>query len=392
MRRTAITMTGAVLVVMLGLGAGAASAQCTGDCGGDDSVTVDEILTMVNIALGNAAVTACAAGDASADGTITVDEILTAVNNALNGCTAQEIHAFFATLKARAEAHDVDGFLALFAKDYMHHGSDVSQIDIPVVLPTIQTFDFTITGIVIAGDTAHVSGTGTVTFNNGRPAESWAEPDTTGDGPGFGWLKKTVDGWRIYGDQERADAYLMTGHNTSPGDDHYFFRARTKSSQPITSVFFSGPGIPDTALTPDPRWGGFTAFAAPSSPTGVGTEYSFTINFADGTQQVLHDTVKSWVPTAPSITITPGEGTATFRWTDVSPSVPGASYYWLEVQDDSGDLWQLDDLPLTRTSAVFNEDGNAQGVLESGKSYVAAITIFDQYDDYAYQRLDFTMP
>ena len=59
---------------------------CVGDCNGDGTVTVDEILTMVNIALGNTPVTACEAGDANHDGQITVDEILTAVNNALNGC------------------------------------------------------------------------------------------------------------------------------------------------------------------------------------------------------------------------------------------------------------------------------------------------------------------
>ncbi len=59
---------------------------CVGDCNGDHSVTVDELLTMVNIALGSADVTACGAGDANHDSQITIDEILTAVNNALNGC------------------------------------------------------------------------------------------------------------------------------------------------------------------------------------------------------------------------------------------------------------------------------------------------------------------
>lgn len=59
---------------------------CVGDCSGDKTVTVDEILIMVNIALGNAPVSDCFAGDANGDGQITVDEILTAVNNALDGC------------------------------------------------------------------------------------------------------------------------------------------------------------------------------------------------------------------------------------------------------------------------------------------------------------------
>ena len=60
---------------------------CVGNCNGDSSVTVDELLTMVNIALGNANVSSCLAGDSNHDTQITVDEILTAVNNALNGCS-----------------------------------------------------------------------------------------------------------------------------------------------------------------------------------------------------------------------------------------------------------------------------------------------------------------
>jgi hypothetical protein len=63
-----------------------APLTCTGDCGGDGQVTIDDILTMVDIALGNADVSTCEAGDANDDGQITIDEILTAVNNELNGC------------------------------------------------------------------------------------------------------------------------------------------------------------------------------------------------------------------------------------------------------------------------------------------------------------------
>jgi YVTN family beta-propeller protein len=59
---------------------------CVGDCHGDGTVTVDEILAMVDIALGNGAVSACSAGDPNDDGQITIDEILAAVNNALNAC------------------------------------------------------------------------------------------------------------------------------------------------------------------------------------------------------------------------------------------------------------------------------------------------------------------
>lgn len=63
----------------------ATPVPCIGDCDGDGSVTVDEILKMVNIALGSP-VEECPAGDRDGDGAITVDEILAAVANALRGC------------------------------------------------------------------------------------------------------------------------------------------------------------------------------------------------------------------------------------------------------------------------------------------------------------------
>jgi len=61
---------------------------CPGDCGGDGSVTVEEILMLVNVALGNADVSVCTASDLDANEAITIEEILTAVNMALTGCSA----------------------------------------------------------------------------------------------------------------------------------------------------------------------------------------------------------------------------------------------------------------------------------------------------------------
>jgi pseudomonalisin len=63
-----------------------AAAACPGDCDGNGTVTVDEILTAVNIALGTQAVSPCEAADTNSDGMVTVDELLQAVNRALNGC------------------------------------------------------------------------------------------------------------------------------------------------------------------------------------------------------------------------------------------------------------------------------------------------------------------
>lgn len=61
-------------------------AVCTGDCGGDGEVTIDELILMVNVALGLAPAQNCPPGDVNGDGEITIDEIIQAVNRALSGC------------------------------------------------------------------------------------------------------------------------------------------------------------------------------------------------------------------------------------------------------------------------------------------------------------------
>jgi hypothetical protein len=68
--------------------AGAAQAQCAGDCNGDGEVTINELIVGVNIALGSAEVSACPAFDRDADGTVAINELIAAVNAALSGCPA----------------------------------------------------------------------------------------------------------------------------------------------------------------------------------------------------------------------------------------------------------------------------------------------------------------
>jgi len=59
---------------------------CAGDCGGDGSVTIDELIRGVNIALGSTPLSNCPSFDANADGEVTIDELILAVNAALAGC------------------------------------------------------------------------------------------------------------------------------------------------------------------------------------------------------------------------------------------------------------------------------------------------------------------
>jgi hypothetical protein len=336
------------------------------------------------VSTGTAVITATQGGDPNWNAALPVKQTLTVPTD------DQDIRAFYATMKSLVEKHDQAGFLNLFAPAYFHQGQNLAaQFSEPAFLATLKTFTFNISRITLTGSDAQVAGTATLTFNNGDPAKSWTEPDTIDKSPGLGWLRKTTDGWRVVGNQVRAAVHLDTGHNDGAGNS--FFRVWAESSAEITGITFSGPGVQDTALDPDPDYGGYSAFVVnlPDPLPTVGTKYSFLVQFADSTQATYQDSVKSWVPKAPVITVTPGVASATIKWTNVSAAVPNASYYWVRV---NGTFWQSDDLPLTRTSAVFNENGQAQGTLQSGQTYTAEVFIFNKSGDYAYRQLQFTMP
>jgi len=72
----------------------ATPVACAGDCNGDGTVAIGELVVLVNISLGTADISLCPAGDVAGgppdgmgpDGQITVDELIRAVNDALNGC------------------------------------------------------------------------------------------------------------------------------------------------------------------------------------------------------------------------------------------------------------------------------------------------------------------
>ena len=59
---------------------------CSGDCNGDGSVMVNELIGGVNIALGNALLDSCPSFDHNGDGSVLINELITAVNAALTGC------------------------------------------------------------------------------------------------------------------------------------------------------------------------------------------------------------------------------------------------------------------------------------------------------------------
>jgi hypothetical protein len=67
-------------------GRAGAQASCVGDCDGNRSVSVDEVVLGLDIALGRQTVDRCRAMDANNDGRVTIEEPIAAVGNFLNHC------------------------------------------------------------------------------------------------------------------------------------------------------------------------------------------------------------------------------------------------------------------------------------------------------------------
>ncbi len=65
-----------------------AAPTCVGDCDGDGSVAINELVRGVNIALGNADVASCVAVDRDGNSMVAINELIAAVRNALDGCVA----------------------------------------------------------------------------------------------------------------------------------------------------------------------------------------------------------------------------------------------------------------------------------------------------------------
>jgi len=65
-----------------------AASTCPGDCNGNGTTTIDELLTGVRIALGDVSVDVCSAMDERHDGHVDVADLVAAVQTTLAGCVA----------------------------------------------------------------------------------------------------------------------------------------------------------------------------------------------------------------------------------------------------------------------------------------------------------------
>jgi hypothetical protein len=84
----------------------ALAQQCAGDCNGDASVTIDELIVASTIAIGDRAVDDCMGADRNGDGQVTIDELIAAVGSALDGCPSTPTASPTVTPSASATPSD----------------------------------------------------------------------------------------------------------------------------------------------------------------------------------------------------------------------------------------------------------------------------------------------
>jgi len=73
-------------VALLVLLAPLPALACPGDCDGDGTVVINELIVGVEIALGSAGVDRCAAADVDGNGQVEIQELIAAVDADLSGC------------------------------------------------------------------------------------------------------------------------------------------------------------------------------------------------------------------------------------------------------------------------------------------------------------------
>ena len=74
------------LVALVAALSAPARGQCTGDCNGDNSVAINEIILGVNIALASETVSACPEFDTDTNDSVDIDELVAGVGSSIEGC------------------------------------------------------------------------------------------------------------------------------------------------------------------------------------------------------------------------------------------------------------------------------------------------------------------
>jgi hypothetical protein len=93
-----------LMAIAVASGSAGPVLACAGDCGGDGSVSISELITGVSIALGDLPLSVCTAFDVNGDGVVGIDELVMAVNAALTGCPPMPTPSLTPTAAATATA------------------------------------------------------------------------------------------------------------------------------------------------------------------------------------------------------------------------------------------------------------------------------------------------
>jgi hypothetical protein len=303
----------------------------------------------------------------------------------------QEIRDFLQRMEQRAEARDAAGFLDLFASDFVHFGDILEDMDgLVEAIPSVRAFDWEISRITISSETktAQVHGIVTVGFDGGG-TRRFEEP-LNENSPGFGWLRRTETGWKIHGNQQRAEVSVATG---LVGGSHQLRVTARGDRFPMTNVTVSGPFIAATSMVPDPTYGGFTIWITPSARPPVGTSYQFVVQYADNTRQALEAPIHSYVELdASPIQVSIAGGAATISWHDIIPQVPNASGYWVWVYDLDGHRFTTDDDDYLQSHSLTVTAADLGFPLERGRQYSVNVYLFNDQNDFSEAITHFTVP
>lgn len=173
------------------------------------------------------------------------------------------------------------------------------------------------------------------------------------------------------------------------------FFADTVSDVQITAAAVTGPHVGTlnldyTCSVGHCRWFAISSFGQTIPATG--DTYSFSLQYNDGTSDVLNDSVYDLgvgvpVPLSPQHGETVETTTPTFSWQP--PAWGCASWYHLIVRDNSGnDIW-WPAIPGDTTSAVYNFDGKATQALTPGESYSWVVNAFDDCEHHHMGHINF---
>jgi hypothetical protein len=86
--QTAVSICVAALPAAAQTIANQAAPSCAGDCDGDGTVGVDELVRAVTMALDGGGTAQCPPADADGNGTLSIAELVAAVGKAIHGCAA----------------------------------------------------------------------------------------------------------------------------------------------------------------------------------------------------------------------------------------------------------------------------------------------------------------